>query len=90
MTGLNPLTIRQYNILVLLRDGHKQKELPYILHWSLATLNLDVRYILLKLQANSIAHAIVTTIQQHYLPLNGETPSDVRRPFPPKTSAYHY
>lgn len=63
------LTLREEEVLSLLREGATQKAIAGILSVSLATIKFDMRIITAKLGARNATHAVVVAIRKGLLSL---------------------
>ncbi len=70
--GRSPLTLREEQILALLREGYCQKEVAKQLFISPFTVKSEMRVILAKLDARNATHAVITAIRRRYLSLENE------------------
>lgn len=57
-------TPREVEVLALIRDGHRNKEIAEALHISEATVNFHIKNIIDKLQANDRTHAVIIAIRR--------------------------
>lgn len=65
--GHEDLTPREIEVLALIRDGHKNKQIADRLKISEATVNFHIRRIVDKLQANDRTHAVTIAIRRGLL-----------------------
>ena len=65
--GDDELTVRELDVLRLIRDGSKNKEIAARLEISEATVNFHIKNIVSKLQANDRTHAVMIAIRRGML-----------------------
>ena len=65
--GEDELTARELDVLHLIRDGSKNKEIAARLEISEATVNFHIKNIVSKLQANDRTHAVMIAIRRGIL-----------------------
>jgi DNA-binding NarL/FixJ family response regulator len=62
--GDDDLTPRELEVLVLIRDGHRNKEIAGKLEISEATVNFHIKNIVEKLRANDRTHAVTIAVRR--------------------------
>jgi DNA-binding NarL/FixJ family response regulator len=62
--GDDDLTPRELEVLVLIRDGHRNKEIAGKLEISEATVNFHIKNIVDKLRANDRTHAVTIAVRR--------------------------
>lgn len=67
--GEEDLTPRELDVLKLIRDGHRNKQIADVLSIAETTVNFHIRNIVSKLQANDRAHAVTIAIRRGALEL---------------------
>lgn len=65
--GDDELTARELEVLRLIRDGSKNKEIAARLEISEATVNFHIKNLVSKLQANDRTHAVMIAIRRGIL-----------------------
>lgn len=65
--GEEDLTAREMDVLTLIRDGHRNKQIADVLSIAETTVNFHIRNIVSKLQANDRAHAVTIAIRRGVL-----------------------
>lgn len=65
--GDEPLSPRELNVLQLIRDGFKNKEIASKLEISETTVNFHIKNLVAKLQANDRTHAVTIAIRRGIL-----------------------
>jgi DNA-binding NarL/FixJ family response regulator len=65
--GMEDLTTRELDVLTLIRDGNRNKQIASRLSISVATVNFHVRNLIDKLQANDRTHAVIIAIRRGLL-----------------------
>jgi DNA-binding NarL/FixJ family response regulator len=67
--GTEGLTTRELDILALIRDGHRSKQIAGHLSISETTVNAHIRNLVDKLQAKDRTHAVIIAIRRGLLPI---------------------
>jgi DNA-binding NarL/FixJ family response regulator len=67
--GEEDLSVRELEVLQLVRDGHQNKEIADKLAISLTTVNFHIRNIVSKLGANDRTHAVTIAVRRGMLPI---------------------
>jgi DNA-binding NarL/FixJ family response regulator len=62
--GMEDLTTRELDVLALIRDGHRNKQIAGHLSISEGTVNFHIRNLVDKLQANDRTHAVILAIRR--------------------------
>jgi DNA-binding NarL/FixJ family response regulator len=65
--GVDTVTPRELQVLVLIRDGHRNKEIAEKLSISETTVNFHVKNIMDKLRANDRTHAVTLAVRRGLL-----------------------
>ncbi len=65
----SPITIREYNILVLLREGQTPKTIAPLLGISLSSVKFYCRLLYARLEANNACHAVVLAMRAGWIKL---------------------
>jgi DNA-binding NarL/FixJ family response regulator len=65
--GEEDLTAREMDVLKLIRDGHRNKQIADVLSIAETTVNFHIRNIVSKLQANDRTHAVTIAIRRGVL-----------------------
>jgi DNA-binding NarL/FixJ family response regulator len=65
--GMEYLTTRELDVLTLIRDGNRNKQIASRLSISVATVNFHIRNLIDKLQANDRTHAVIIAIRRGLL-----------------------
>lgn len=61
------LTARELDVLQLLRDGHRNKQIAFLLSIAETTVNFHIKNLVSKLRANDRAHAVAIAIRRGLL-----------------------
>lgn len=61
------LTTRELDVLQLLRDGHRNKQIAFLLSIAETTVNFHIKNLVSKLRANDRAHAVAIAIRRGLL-----------------------
>lgn len=72
MSVKSPLTIQERNILTLKAQGLISAQIGPILFLSPNTVNIEMRFILLKLHALNTPHAVAIALEHHIIHPNGK------------------
>lgn len=67
--GEENLTARELDVLRLIRDGHRNKQIADVLAISETTVNFHIRNIVGKLGANDRTHAVTIAVRRGMLPI---------------------
>jgi DNA-binding NarL/FixJ family response regulator len=67
--GCETLTGRELDVLHLIRDGHRNKEVAFKLNISEATVNFHIKNLVAKLHANDRTHAVTIAMRRGLLQL---------------------
>ncbi len=67
--GQEDLTARELEVLQLIRDGYKNKQIAHRLSISENTVNFHIKHIVDKLGANDRTHAVTIAVRRGLLPL---------------------
>ena len=67
--GDDDLTPRELEVLVLIRDGHRNKEIAEKLEIAEATVNFHIKNIVDKLRANDRTHAVTIAVRRGLMPI---------------------
>lgn len=67
--GEDSLTARELEVLRLIRDGHRNKQIADVLAISETTVNFHIKNIVGKLGANDRTHAVTIAIRRGMLPI---------------------
>jgi DNA-binding NarL/FixJ family response regulator len=73
--GEESLTSRELEVLRLIRDGHRNKQIADELTISEATVNYHIKNLVDKLQANDRTHAVTIALRRGILQMWGEGPT---------------
>jgi DNA-binding NarL/FixJ family response regulator len=65
--GEEDLTAREMDVLKLIRDGHRNKQIADVLSIAETTVNFHIRNIVSKLQANDRTHAVTIAVRRGVL-----------------------
>jgi DNA-binding NarL/FixJ family response regulator len=65
--GTEYLTTRELDVLTLIRDGNRNKQIARRLSISVATVNFHIRNVIDKLRANDRTHAVIIAIRRGLL-----------------------
>jgi DNA-binding NarL/FixJ family response regulator len=65
--GEEDLTAREMDVLKLIRDGHRNKQIADVLSIAETTVNFHIRNVVSKLQANDRTHAVTIAIRRGVL-----------------------
>ncbi len=65
--GTEDLTTRELDVLTLIRDGHRNRQIAGRLSISETTVNFHIRNLVDKLQANDRTHAVIVAIRRGLL-----------------------
>jgi DNA-binding NarL/FixJ family response regulator len=65
--GDDGLTPRELQVLAMIRDGHRNKEIAERLEIAEATVNFHIRNIVDKLRANDRTHAVMIAVRRGLL-----------------------
>lgn len=68
--GCEDLTPREIQVLKLVRDGNKNKQIAHKLSISETTVNFHIRNVVDKLQANDRTHAVTIALRRGHLPMH--------------------
>jgi DNA-binding NarL/FixJ family response regulator len=63
----NDLTPRELEVLRLIRDGHRNKQIAYELEISETTVNFHIKNLVDKLGANDRTHAVIIALRRSLL-----------------------
>ena len=63
----NDLTPRELEVLLLIRDGHRNKQIAYELAISETTVNFHIKNLVDKLGANDRTHAVIIALRRNLL-----------------------
>ncbi len=61
------LTPRELEVLTLIRDGHRNKQIAYLLSIAETTVNFHIKNVVDKLRANNRAHAMAVAVRRGLL-----------------------
>lgn len=61
------LTARELDVLQLMRDGHRNKQIAFVLSIAETTVNFHIKNLVSKLRANDRAHAVAIAIRRGLL-----------------------
>lgn len=67
--GDDPLTERELDVLRLIRDGNRNKEIAAELCIALTTVNFHIKNLVDKLEANDRTHAVTIAVRRGFLPM---------------------
>ena len=67
--GEDDLTARELQVLTLIRDGHKNKQIADQLTISENTVNFHIKNVVDKLEAKDRTHAVTIAIRRGLLPI---------------------
>lgn len=67
--GDERLTARELEVLALIRDGHRNKQIADALHIAETTVNFHIKNLVDKLSANDRTHAVTIAIRRGLLPI---------------------
>lgn len=70
----NSLTIREYNILILLKKGYTQKEMVSALGLSLSSIKFYTRLLYARLDVHTACHALIRALQKRWILLDEDEP----------------
>jgi DNA-binding NarL/FixJ family response regulator len=65
--GDEDLTARELEVLGLIRDGYRNKQIAYQLAIAETTVNFHIKNLVVKLQANDRTHAVAIAIRRGLL-----------------------
>jgi DNA-binding NarL/FixJ family response regulator len=68
--GDEPLTARELEVLRLIRDGHRNKQVADVLGIAETTVNFHIKNVVDKLSANDRTHAVTIAIRRGLLPMD--------------------
>jgi DNA-binding NarL/FixJ family response regulator len=67
--GDESLTSRELEVLALIRDGHRNKQIADVLGIAETTVNFHIKNLVDKLNANDRTHAVTIAIRRGLLPV---------------------
>jgi DNA-binding NarL/FixJ family response regulator len=67
--GEEDLTVRELDVLRLIRDGHRNKQIADQLRIAETTVNFHVKNLVAKLRANDRTHAVTIAVRRGLLPI---------------------
>jgi len=62
-----PLTVRELEVLRLIRDGHRNKQIADVLCIAETTVNFHIKNLVEKLHANDRTHAVTLAVRRGLL-----------------------